>query len=89
MGLEDLPLYDSIIKSGITKESMHPELFLCAEVIGWILPLIDSTTMIISNTEGKVFASFTLEYITKSYKLPTPQTMMTDDSVKILNLDIF
>ena len=37
-GLEDIPLYVNIRKSSITKVSTHPEIFPCAEVIGWILP---------------------------------------------------
>ena len=61
------------------KVAMHLELFPCVEVIEWILPQTDPTTMIISNTEGKSFASFTSTYITKTCKLPTPWVMMTDD----------
>ena len=82
-GLEDILLYVNIRKSGITKKAMHPELFPCAEVIRWIIPRANSSTMIISNAEGKSFASFTPTYITKSSKLPAPQTMMTDEWVKM------
>ena len=32
-GLEDIPLYVNIRKSGITKVAMRPDLFPCAEVI--------------------------------------------------------
>ena len=71
-GLEDILLYVNIRKSGITKKAMHPELFPYAEVIGWIIPLANSSTMIISNVEGKAFSSFTPTYITKSCKLPAP-----------------
>ena len=45
--------------------------------------------MIISNKEWQAFNSFTLAYIAKAYKLPILQTMMTDDWVKSLNLDVF
>ena len=65
-GLEDILLYVNIRKSGITKKYRRPELFPCAEVIGWIIPRANSSTMIISNDEGKAFASFTPTYITKS-----------------------
>ena len=37
-GLEDMPLYENIRKSGITKETTRPELFPYAEIIKWILP---------------------------------------------------
>ena len=88
-GLKDIPLYDNIGKWGITKETMCPDLFSCVEVIGWILPRIDPSTMIISNTKWKAFISFTSTYITKACKLPTPRVMMTNDWVKSVNLDIF
>ena len=68
---------------------MHPKILPCAEVIGWILPRTDPTTMIISNQEGKSFASFTPAYITKACKFPTPHVMMMDDWVKSVDLDIF
>ena len=37
-GLEDLPLFGNILRSGITKVSMRPELFPCVEMISWIFP---------------------------------------------------
>ena len=45
--------------------------------------------MIISNIEGQAFASFTLAYIIKAFKLPAPQTMMTYGWVNSLILDFF
>ena len=36
-GLEDLALYDNILRSGITKVATRPKFFPYAEVIGWIL----------------------------------------------------
>ena len=59
VGLEEMPLYINIRKSSIMKVAMHPEFFPCAEVIGWILPRVEVGTMIMSNIEGKSFASFT------------------------------
>ena len=82
-GLEDILLYVNIRKPGITNKAMSPDLFPCVEVIRWIIPQENSSTMIISNAEGKAFASFTPTYITKSCKLPAPQTMMTDEWVKM------
>ena len=35
VGLEDLPLFDKFLRSGITKVATRPELFPCSEVIGW------------------------------------------------------
>ena len=88
-GLEYIPLDVNIIKSGIAKVSMHPELFPCAEVIGWIIPRADVGTMIISNNEGQAFASLTPSFTSKACKIPSPQTMMTYDWINSLILDLF
>ena len=88
-GLEDIPLYVNIRKSSITKVATRLELFPCVEVIGWILPWAYATTMIMSNTEGQPFASFSPAYIAKSCKLPTTQIFMTDKCVHVLDLDMF
>ena len=55
-GLEYIPLYANTMRSRITKVATRSELFPCAEVIEWILPRIEVSTMIISNTEGQAFA---------------------------------
>ena len=68
-GLEDMPLYENIRKSGITKAATCPELFPCVEVIRWILPRENLAMMIISNIEGEDFASFTTDYLTSACKL--------------------
>ena len=72
VGLEDKPLYVNIRKYTIAKVATHPEIFPCAEVIGWILPQVDAATMIMSNIEGKPFSSFTPSFITKPCNLPAP-----------------
>ena len=64
--LEDLFLYDNILKSGITKVSTRPNIFPCLEVIGWILSKVDATGMIMHNMEDKGFASFTPAFIAKA-----------------------
>ena len=46
-GLEDFPIYANIERSAIMKASTQPELFPCAEVIGWILPKVGVTKMIL------------------------------------------
>ena len=65
-GLEDLPLFGNILRTGITRVSMRPELFPCTEVIGWIFPEENARDMIIYNVEGKGFTSFTAAYIAKA-----------------------
>ena len=61
-GLEDLALYDNVLRSGITKVTTRPEMFPCVEVIGWILPRVDTTRMLMNDTENKAFASFSLHF---------------------------
>ena len=65
-GLEDIPLCVNTRKYSITKVATCPDLFPCAELIGWILPMEYETTMIMSNTKGQHFASFSTAYITKA-----------------------
>ena len=49
-GFEELTIYTNIEKSILIKVATRPELFPCSEVIGWILPRADVTTMILENT---------------------------------------
>ena len=48
-GLEDLALYDNILRSEVTKECTRPEMFPCTEVIIWILLKVDATWMVMNN----------------------------------------
>ena len=47
---EELTIYANIERSSLMKVATRPELFPCLEVIGWILPRADVTTMIPENT---------------------------------------
>ena len=49
-GFEELTIYANIEKSALMKVATRPELFPCSEVISWILPKANVTTMILSNT---------------------------------------
>ena len=51
MGLEEESIYANIERSSLMKISTRLELFPCSEVIGWILPREDVTTMILENVE--------------------------------------
>ena len=68
--LEDLPIYANIERSKIMNIATRPELFPCLEVIGWILPRIDVTKMILANSEGHGYASYSPAYVAIAYKLP-------------------
>ena len=69
-GLEDLDLYDNILRYRITKVSTRPEMFPCTNFIEWILHRLDSVEKIMNNMEDKGFASFTPRFIAKAYNLP-------------------
>jgi len=42
------------------KVSTRPELFLCSEVIGWILPRVDVTTIILENISKQGYTTYSL-----------------------------
>ena len=70
------------------KVAMQPELFPYVEVISWILSKADLTKMILSNTEGQGYAAYSLAYVAQAYKLPTPQSYLTEERLKVHDLDI-
>ena len=65
----------------------RPEILPCAEVIGWILPRIDTIGMMINDEENKGVASVAPTFISASYSLPGKEIIMTTEWVKSLNLD--
>ena len=44
--------------------------------------------MILSNTEGHSYAAYSPTYVAQAYKLPMPQTYLTEKWLKDLNLDV-
>ena len=50
-GFEEETIYANIERSALMRDATRLELFLCSEVIGWILPKVDVTTMILANVE--------------------------------------
>ena len=50
VGFKELTIYANIEKSALMKVATRPKLFPCSEVISWILPRVDVTTMILENT---------------------------------------
>ena len=49
MGFEEESIYANIEKYSLMKIATRTELFPCSEVIGWILPWVDVTTMILED----------------------------------------
>ena len=85
--LGDLALYENILRSGLTKITTRPKVFPCAEVIGWILPKIETVGMIINDEEGNSIASFAPTFISKAYSLIEVEISVTTDWVKSLKFD--
>ena len=71
-GLEKILFYRNIKISGITKANIHLDLFPYSEVLGWILPRVNSSLSIIFIVKGEAFSSFNPTYIIVAYKLPSP-----------------
>ena len=65
-GFEDA----NIEKSALMKIATRPKLFPCSEVIGWILPRADVTTMILANTDKHGYAAYNPGYVSLAYHLP-------------------
>ena len=71
------------------KDSTHPEIFSCSEVINWILPKAVVTKMIFSNVDGQGFSTYILSYLSQACKIPTPHIYLIEKWLKELDLDIF
>ena len=50
-GFEEETIYANIERSTLMKITTRSKLFPCSEVIGWILPRADVTTMILANSD--------------------------------------
>ena len=72
-GFEELTIYANIMKYALMKVATRPELFPCSEVIGWILPRADVTTMILENTAKQGYAAYSPCYVSLAYHLPPAQ----------------
>ena len=70
------------------KVATRPELFPCSEVIGWILPREDVTTMILENVERQGYAAFILGYVVLAYHLPESQVFLSDDWLNSIRMDL-
>ena len=87
-GFEELTIYANIDKSTLMKVATRPDLFSCSEVIGWILPRVDVTTMILENTAKQGYAAYSPAYVSMAYHLPPAQIYLTESWLKEINLDL-
>ena len=66
----------------------RPEMLSCLEVISWILPTADVTTMILANTPKQGYAAYSPSYVSLEYHLLPSQVYLTEDWLKEINLDL-
>ena len=84
IGFEEESIYANIERYSLMNISTRPELFPCSEVIGWILPRADVTTMILENVDKQGYAAYSPRYVALSYHLPEAQIFLSDDWLKTL-----
>ena len=68
-GFEEETIYANIERCFLMRIATIHELFPCSEVIGWILPRADVTTMILANVEKQGYAAYIPGYISLAYHL--------------------
>jgi len=88
MGLEEESLYANIERSSLMKIDTRPELFPCSEVIGWIFPRADVTTMILEDVNKQGYAAYSPGYVALAYHLPEAQVFLSDDWLNNIRMDL-
>ena len=88
MGLEEESIYANIERSSLMKISTRPELFPCSEVIGWILPWADVTTMILESVDKQGYAAYSPGYVALAYHLLEAQVFLSDDWLNNIRMDL-
>ena len=88
MGLEEESIYANIERSSLMRIATRPDLFPCAEVIGWILPWVDVTTMILEDVNKQGYAAYSLRYVALDYHLPESQVFLSDDWLNNIRMDL-
>ena len=62
-------------------------MFPCEQVIGWILPRVDTTGISMNDVENKASASFTPAFLAAAYSLPERGVRLTIEWVKGFKFD--
>ena len=87
-GFEELTIYANIEKSALMKVATRPKFLPCLEVIGWILPRANVTTMILENIAKQGYAAYRPAYVSMAYHLPSPQVYLKESWLKEVALDL-
>ena len=86
--MEEESIYANIEISALMKVATRPELFPCSEVIGWILPRADATTMILEDVNKQGYAVYSPGYVALAYHLPEAQVFLFNDSLNNIRMDL-
>ena len=73
MGLEEESIYANIERSSQMRIATRPDLFPCTEVIDWILPRADVTTMIPEDVNKQGYAAYNPRYVALAHHLQNPK----------------
>ena len=79
IGFEEETIYDNIERSALMKIATRPDIFPCLEVIGWVLPRADVTSMILENVDKQGYAAYSPRYVALAYHLPEAHVYLTED----------
>ena len=88
IGFEEEGIYANIERSSLMNIATRPELFPYSKVIGWILPRVYVTTMILENVDKQGYASYSLGYVALAYHLPEAQIFLTKDWLRNIRMDL-
>ena len=88
IGLEEESIYANIERSALMKVATRLELFPCSEVIGWIFPWADVTTMILGDVNKQGYAAYSHGYGALAYQLPEAHVFLSDDWLKNIKMDL-
>ena len=66
----------------------RPELFPCAEVIDWIMPWEDVTTIILEDVNKQGYAAYSPGYVSLAYHLAEVQVFLSDDWLNNIRMDL-
>ena len=88
MALEEEPIYTNIEISALMKVTTRLELFPCSEVIGWILPWADVSTMILTDVNKQGYAAYSPGYVALAYHLPEAKLFVSDDWLNNVRMDL-
>ena len=88
MGLEEELIYANIERSALMKVATRPERFPCSEVIGWILPRADVSTMILKDVNDQGYAVYSPSYVALAYHLSKPEVFVSNDWLSNIKMDL-